>query len=180
MSTHRIKLRPTLPADLTWVLAAEQHFENAPYVGQWSQARHEEAITTTDEAHLVAEQTGQPVGYVIVTGLENPHLTVNLQRIVVVKKGNGYGRQILQWVKALAFDTLGYHRLWLDVLASNQRAQTLYRQEGFVVEGVLRDSWKTASGYEDMLIMSMLAPEYRAAPHATNQGTDQATTAVGK
>ncbi|WP_121970377.1 GNAT family protein [Leptolyngbya sp. BC1307] len=180
MSTHRIELRPTRPTDLTWVLAAEQYFENAPYVGQWSRAQHEGAIAATDEAHFVAEQNHEPVGYVILTGLENPHLTINLQRIVVVKKGNGYGRQILQWVKAFAFDTLGYHRLWLDVISSNQRAQSLYKREGFVVEGILRDSWKTASGYEDMLIMSMLAPEYRAAPQMTGQATDQATTAVGK
>ncbi len=57
--------------------------------------------------------------------------------------------------------TLGYHRLWFDVLLSNQRAQALYRSEGFVVEGRLRDGWKTASGYEDMLLMSMLAHEYQ-------------------
>lgn len=145
------------------MLAAEQHLENAPYVGQWSRARHEGAIADQDEAHLLVEQANGPVGYVLLTGLENPHLTLNLQRIVVVEKGKGYGRQILQWVKAFTFDTLGYHRLWFDVISSNQRAQSLYKSEGFVVEGVLRDSWKTASGYEDMLIMSMLAPEYRAA-----------------
>ena len=172
MSTHRIELRPTRPADLAWVLAAEQHFENAPYVGQWSRARHEEAIAAKDEAHLVVEQTHQPVGYVILTGLENPHLAINLRRIVVVEKGNGYGRQILQWVKAFAFDTLSWHRLWLDVLVSNQRAQSLYKSEGFVVEGRLRDSWQTASGYEDMLIMSMLAPEYRATCQVTNLAVD--------
>lgn len=145
------------------MLAAEQHPENAPYVCQWSRAQHEGAIAAQDEAHLIVEQANGPVGYVLLTGLENPHLTLNLQRIVVVEKGKGYGRQILQWVKAFTFDTLGYHRLWFDVISSNQRAQSLYKSEGFVVEGVLRDSWKTASGYEDMLIMSMLAPEYRAA-----------------
>ncbi len=170
MCTHRIQLRPTRPADLTWVLAAEQHLENAPYVGQWSRAQHAAAIARPDAAHFVAKisresvsQAPQRLGYVILTGLESPHLTLNLRRIVVVEKGKGYGRQILQWVKAFTFETLGHHRLWFDVISSNQRAQSLYKSEGFVVEGVLRDSWKTASGYEDMLIMSMLAPEYRAA-----------------
>ncbi len=42
-------LRPTAVADLAFVLAAEQHMDNAPYIGQWTQERHEAAISAEDE-----------------------------------------------------------------------------------------------------------------------------------
>ena len=40
----------------------------------------------------------------------------------------------------MAFRDLGAHRFWLDVKARNLRAQALYRSEGFVEEGRLRES----------------------------------------
>lgn len=156
----KIALQPTALADLDFVLAAERQPDNALYVGQWSKERHEEAITSKDEAHFVVSCGGRRVGYVILAGLSDPHRAVSLRRIVVVEKEKGYGRQILRWVKAFVFETLGYHRLWLDVLERNERARRLYESEGFVTEGVLRDSWKTADGYESMLVMSMLKIEY--------------------
>lgn len=134
-----IVLRPTRLSELPFILTAEQHSENAPYIGQWTQAQHQAAIAGADSAHLIAADHHRPVGYALLTGLENPHRAINLQRIVVTEKGQGYGRQILRWVKAFAFGTLGCHCLWLDVVASNQRAKSLYESEGFVSEGILRD-----------------------------------------
>ena len=66
---------------------------------------------------------------------------------------------MLRWVKAFTFDQLGYHRLWLDVVASNQRAKKLYLSEGFVIEGTLREAYKHSQGYKDMLILSVLATD---------------------
>ncbi|PZO38752.1 MAG: hypothetical protein DCF17_14225 [Shackletoniella antarctica] len=41
--------------------------------------------------------------------------------------------------KRLVFDTLKAHRLWLDVKSKNSRARYLYRSEGFVEEGFMRE-----------------------------------------
>ena len=160
---NKIVLRPTQSAELPFILTAEQHPENVPYIGQWSQAQHQTALTDADAAHLTALCNRRPVGYVILTGLESPHQAINVRRIVVTEKGQGYGRQILRWVKALAFNRLDCHCLWLDVVASNQRAKSLYESEGFVIEGILRDRWKTADGFEAMLMMSLLKTEFIAA-----------------
>jgi diamine N-acetyltransferase len=177
-----IALRATALADLPFVLAAEQHPDNAPYVTQWTQARHEEAIASTDEAHFIIEANvieanvieaktaaAQPVGYLILAGLENPHLALEIRRIVIAQKAQGYGRQVLRWAKALAFETLGYHRCWLDVVDHNQRAKTLYQSEGFVTEGILRENRKTTSGYASTIVMGILAAEYRANRDHTSQ-----------
>ncbi len=52
------------------------------------------------------------------------------------------------------------HRLWLDVVLTNTRAIALYKSEGFVQEGTIRDGYKTATGYESMALMSILETEY--------------------
>ena len=155
-------VRATTVHDLTFVTQAERHPENAPYIGQWSDAEHEAAIASKNAAHftLEAESSTQPVGYLTLTGLCDPHRAIHMKRIVVTEKGKGYGRQVLRWVKAYTFETLGFHRLWFDVIASNERAKALYLSEGFVMEGTLRDGWKGKNGYEDMYLLSMLDFEY--------------------
>ena len=166
-----MKIRPTQLSDLEFVLSAERHPDNALYVNQWSRERHKSAIASSEEGHFIAllsdpqasdPQASLPVGYVIVSGLQDPHKTLLLRRIVAVKKGQGYGRKLLQWVKSFAFDHLNYHRLWLDVVASNQRAKALYLSEGFVIEGTLREAYKFQQGFEDMLILSLLRSEFDA------------------
>ena len=162
MSVNSVSIRLTTLADVSFVLQAESASDNAPFVGQWTRAQHEAAIASANQAHFIIKRGDHPIGYIILIGLSDPHSTLNLRRIVITQKGSGYGRQALRWIKAYAFDTLGIHRLWFDVIASNHRAQALYKSEGFIVEGILRDSWKTTGGYEDMLILSMLENEYRA------------------
>ena len=142
-----INLRSTQLEDLDFVLAAEQHPDNAPYVNQWGRAQHEDAIASLDTAHFIVEKTGvalAPIGYVILGGLQNPHRSLLLKRIVILPKGKGFGRRTLRLVKAFAFEQLSYHRLELDVVSSNQRAQHLYRSEGFIDEGRLKRSLQNA------------------------------------
>ena len=62
----------------------------------------------------------------------------------------------------MAFRDLQAHRFWLDVKARNTRAKALYESEGFVAEGLLRESVKTDDGYDSLLVMAMLACEFEA------------------
>ncbi|MEP6825358.1 MAG: GNAT family protein, partial [Ramlibacter sp.] len=72
----------------------------------------------------------------------------------------GYGRAALRVAKKVAFDDLGAHRFWLDVKTHNTRAKALYDSEGFVVEGLLRESVRTDTGFESLVVMSMLRTEF--------------------
>ena len=86
--------------------------------------------------------------------------------MVVQTKGQGTGRAALRVLKRIAFDDLGAHRFWLDVKALNTRAAGLYETEGFVTEGRLRDAVRvgalTASGFDSLVVMAMLQPEFAA------------------
>ena len=137
----RVRLRPTRPDELDWVMAAEGHPENRPFVTRWTRALHEKALTHPDLAHLVIESRtdGRAAGYVILAGLASPRDAVELRRIVVTEKGRGYGRETLRLIAGLALDVLGTRRLWLDVRANNPRARRLYEEEGYSAESTTPD-----------------------------------------
>ena len=105
---------------------------------------------------------GAPVGYAILTGVRDPGRILCLKRLMVAEKGRGHGRSVLRLVKERAFGVLRAHRLWLDVKEGNARARGLYGSEGFVREGVLRDSFWTGEVHETLVVMSILEGEYRA------------------
>jgi RimJ/RimL family protein N-acetyltransferase len=77
---------------------------------------------------------------------------------VLQRKGVGIGRACVRLLAAMAFRDLGAHRFWLDVKERNARALGLYRSEGFVEEGRLRDE----AGWQALIVMSMLRAEHEA------------------
>jgi len=137
----RVRLRPTRPDELDWVMAAEGHPDNRPFVTRWTRTLHEECLTHPDLAHLVIESRadGRAAGYVILAGLASPAEAVELRRIVVTEKGRGFGRETLRLIAGLALEVLGTRRLWLDVRANNPRARRLYEEEGFRAESTTPD-----------------------------------------
>jgi diamine N-acetyltransferase len=81
---------------------------------------------------------------------------------VLQPKGQGFGRALVRLLVEMAFRDLGAHRFWLDVKENNTRALRLYRDEGFVEEGRLRESVKSGDGWQSLIVMSMLREEHEA------------------
>lgn len=159
---HTIQLRPTTIADLDFVISAEQHPDNRPFVEPWTREQHTTALNNVDILHFVIEHSehNHAVGYALLAGLKNPNQSIELRRIVVTEKGHGYGRTALHLITQLVFGTLEAHRLWLDVKEHNIRAQNIYKIAGFVVEGTLRECLKSEHGFESLIVMSMLKREW--------------------
>jgi diamine N-acetyltransferase len=158
-----VAVRPTRLDDLDFVLAAEQHADNRPYIFNWTPQQHESALTDPTIAHLLIERTSDrtPVGYALVGDLNSPHQSIQLWRFVVTNKGQGYGKQALKLIQKLAFETWNAHRLWLDVKDYNTRARHVYESVGFKQEGVLRECLKVGDRFETLIVMSMLRHEYQ-------------------
>jgi len=155
---ERVGCRLTTEEDLSFVLSAEGETD---FVRHWTRERHREAMAAPSEAHWIvtAAPDDRRVGYVILAGLGTPDRSVALKRIVIREPGRGFGRESLRLVKALVFGTLGAHRLWLDVMDHNERARALYRSEGFVPEGTLRECLRVGDRFASLEILSMLEQE---------------------
>jgi len=162
----QMRLRPTMTSDLDFVISVEQDAANRPFITPWDRTQHEGAIRFPDFRHFIVEAgAGYPsVGFVILQGCRNPHRSIELKRMVLqpAVQGAGIGRACIRWLAQMAFRDLGAHRFWLDVKGRNVRAQALYRSEGFVEEGRLRESVRTDDGYDALIVMSMLEQEHSA------------------
>lgn len=73
-------------------------------------------------------------------------------------KGKGYGTLAAKKILEYAFDNLKLHRIYLRVLADNQRAIVSYKKAGFVQEGVLKDDVLIRGEYKDVVWMAIINP----------------------
>ncbi len=153
-----------MTSDLDFVISVEQDPANRPFITPWDRTQHEGAIRFPDFRHFIVEAGAgyASAGFVILQGCRNPHHSIELKRIVLQPPlhGQGIGRQCIRWLAQMAFRDLHAHRFWLDVKALNTRAQVLYRSEGFIEEGRLRESVRTDDGYDSLIVMSMLEHEH--------------------
>jgi len=158
----RVRLRPTMASDLEFVHSLEQDPENLAFITPWERIQHEAAIRFPDFRHFIIEggEGLEAVGFLIFIGCRSQHQSLELKRMVVRAKGAGFGRAAIRVAKKVAFEDLGAHRFWLDVKARNTRAKAFYDSEGFVVEGELREAVKVADGFDSLIVMSMLQPEF--------------------
>ncbi len=171
-----LRLRPTLLSDLDFVISVEQDAGNRPFITPWERPQHEGAIRFPDFRHFIVEAGDDygAAGFVILQGCRNPHRSVELKRLVLrlEDQGHGIGRACVRLLAQIAFRDLGAHRFWLDVKSRNQRAQSLYRSEGFVEEGRLRESVRTDDGgWDSLVVMSLLDTEHAALAAARSNGT---------
>lgn len=148
-----VTLRSTDTSDLDYVLKVEKAAYQLGYVAQWTREKHLSSLTNEKLDHMIIENDG-PVGYLI--GQRNADDNYELMRIVVSKRGYGYGKEAIKRLLNFAFNKLNTHRFWLDVRLHNDKAIKIYREIGFVEEGILREAVKLDSGYVSVMIMSIL------------------------
>jgi RimJ/RimL family protein N-acetyltransferase len=113
---------------------------------------------------IVELATGEWVGEVVLHDLEPDDRSCRF-RILLARPGlydRGLGTEASSLVLAHAFETVGLHRVELEVLAVNPRARHVYERLGFVHEGTRRESLCWEGAFIDTEVMSMLAAEWHA------------------
>lgn len=162
LKTRQIGVRYTFIDDLDVILKMERDKENSPFIRQWNRRQHRAAVTSKNIAHLTLQKLSDDrvIGYIIMVGLEDYDKNIEFKRLVIAEKGQGLGRQAVQLIKRLAFEKYGAHRLWLEVIFHNERAYQLYKSEGFIDEGIHRESLRRDRKFVSMRVMSLLSHEY--------------------
>jgi RimJ/RimL family protein N-acetyltransferase len=121
-------------------------------------------IEDTDCEHRIILDRETPVG-LWVLHLRDEWLA-EFVRVIAIAPGRGIGTYALRRMIARAFDDLGAHRAYLEVVADNP-ARRLYESEGFILEGTFREGYREAHGvYRDLCAYGMLAADrhYNSTP----------------
>ena len=101
------------------------------------------------------------IGYV---EIKNIHPSFRTAEISIVigdqdQQGKGHGSQALDLCLKFCWSELNLNRLYLLVMADNQRALSCYTRVGFVKEGTLRQAVYRNGAYVDGILMSVLRPQ---------------------
>lgn len=76
-------------------------------------------------------------------------------------RGKGLGTKMYKLLLEYCFNQLNMNRVWLFVLESNYVAIGLYNKMGFKQEGIQRQAIFRNGKYNNYIMMSILADEYR-------------------
>jgi putative acetyltransferase len=102
----------------------------------------------------------RPIGYVKAFRVDrfSRHAWIGLSLFDERDARHGYGRRMMTQMCDYLRDFVGLRKVSLEVLASNDRAVSLYRSLGFENEGRLKSQYFTGGRFEDVLILSRFFP----------------------
>ncbi|UOY03806.1 GNAT family N-acetyltransferase [Blastococcus sp. PRF04-17] len=108
--------------------------------------------------------TGTFVGEVVLSDLDPDNGSVGFRISLAGPAvfGRGFGTEMTRLVLDHAFDTIGLHRVELEVYAHNPRARRVYEKCGFVLEGRRRDALLWDGVRHDALLMGALRTDRRS------------------
>lgn len=121
-----------------------------------------ELLEKTDENVMFAiEAEGELIGSISLYHLDTTSRSCELGIVIGSRDhlGKGYGTDAVRTVVDYAFRYRNFHRVYLGVTASNERAIASYRKAGFVEEGRFRDHIYNDGEYRDMVFMGILSSD---------------------
>jgi RimJ/RimL family protein N-acetyltransferase len=172
LSGERVRLEQLGPAVLDAYWAALNDPEGKRLTGTHADFTREQAerwlvtrAEQTDRADWAAISVadGNYLGEAVLNDLDPDNETCGF-RIALAGPhvfGRGYGTEITRLVVAYALDTVGLHRLQLEVYAFNPRAQRVYEKAGFRMEGRRRDALLWDGERVDVIDMGILRTDQR-------------------
>ncbi len=150
------------PEDVPAIMAIERLPGYDALVGRWEADRHRAEMASASTLYFALREGGTLAGFAIVLGVDDPNRRAHLKRIAVAEPGRGDGARLLRGVIDHVFTETETNRLDLDVFPGNDRAKQAYESAGFTAEGLLREHHRTADGFRDVWLMSILRREWLA------------------
>ncbi len=104
------------------------------------------------------------VGHIELNNVDWRNLAATVSKVLVGPadmRGLGIGHQMVAHLLDYAFGDLKLHRVELKVFDDNISAIECYRQNGFMIEGHLRDFRKFRESYKSSYLMSILESDWQ-------------------
>lgn len=170
-----VVLRPVSEADAEWLLGTDAESlrltgthgtTDVEALRSWYRTRvdHDDRI----DLSILERPTGRWVGEAVLNELDPANRACGFRILVARERdyGRGFGTETTRLLLAHAFDTVGVHRVELEVYAFNSRARHVYEKVGFVLEGTKRDALRWDGAWVDAHLMAMLSDDWRRAAPA--------------
>jgi UDP-4-amino-4,6-dideoxy-N-acetyl-beta-L-altrosamine N-acetyltransferase len=167
-----LRLRLVEPGDSGRLLA----WRNSPQVAAYmysdhaiSQAEHDRwfagALAATDRRYWVIEADGAPVGLANLARIDPAARRCEWAYYLgeASTRGQGLGARIEYVVLRHVFETMGFNKLWCEVLADNEAVWMLHQSFGFVREALFREHVFKDGRFQDVVGLGMLRADWLAA-----------------
>lgn len=168
----RVTLRPAeredqkplheLEKNVDLVLLGDGDWQPTPFA-RWEK-KFEQQLEERDRAFFVIEVDGVVIGSCDLHNRNRRDSTAELGIGIYHPDyvGKGYGPDAIEVLLRWAFHIQNWRRIWLETLATNERAIRAYRALGFVEEGRLREHSFSDGRYVDLVQMGLLRNEWEA------------------
>jgi RimJ/RimL family protein N-acetyltransferase len=151
--------RLAVPSDAAFIVALHAAPHARPFVHVPTEIQVRTSIAGGDAEQRIVLEGDTPVGMWRLRLQED--WLAEFIRIVAIAPRRGIGTFAMNRMIARAFDDLGAHRAYLEVVAHNP-ARSLYERAGFRLEGTWRDGYRNEDGtYADLCAYGMLAGDRR-------------------
>jgi RimJ/RimL family protein N-acetyltransferase len=105
-------------------------------------------------------ESGNVIGHAEINNIDHINKNARLCRILVGDpecRNKGFGKLIIKELVRIGFSELRLHRLDLGVFDFNSQAIKCYKDCGFEIEGLLRDTTRIGDEYWSIYNMSILS-----------------------
>ncbi len=172
MTIGSVVLRKPEPEDVPQLYAFRNDPEVTRWLGGFSSGYSQKELLQWIDRHnarddeviyvIADRQSNRCLGHVGLYNIEARARSAEFAILIGDKDswGQGLGKSVSWAMVEYGFSELNLHRIYLEVLATNQRAVKLYQRLGFQQEGVLRDVQFRQGRYLDMIVMGMLEDEF--------------------
>ncbi len=125
-----------------------------------------------DRMGWIITRNAQPAGFLTLSGLNGRHRRAEWGWYIgdPEARGRGAGRAAQALGQDRAFDQLGLEKIWAQVLADNDTALKAQAAAGFRREGYMRRHVLKDGRWRDVVLLAILADEWRARRDAVLRG----------
>lgn len=150
--------RAAVPEDVDFVLSLFARPHVAEQMHGPTRDGFIRALEREDFDVLIIERGGNAFGNLVLE--HDATWLMTIRALAVWEEGCGAGRYAIAYAKHYAFDALKVHRIFLEVIETNERARRLYERAGFRQEGVYRDGFRHDDGrFANLVPYGMLESE---------------------
>ncbi len=126
-----VTIRQAKFEEIPYFIEMEKSKDTVEFIAHYSLKKHQATFNQPDIIYLAIISREQLVGFIIL-GLDPDGVSVELRRIVIASKGQGFGQAALTAMEHYGRTTLGRTRVWLDVFEFNHRGRHIYQKQGYV------------------------------------------------